>query len=783
MDNQGKPWLPKSCLYLFSAFYKLAEGGHHEVSIHDWVKFWFRGPSRYAEPPQRASKGRATKPRLNHNPSGHIDMNYLPRTDEEHAPFVELGVEDSLRDETNLSAFLTCWLCKFVLPHKKIDYVRASVLKVASLMAHGEKFSLAVPVLASIYRGLREISTSPDLRQGNIIFPIHYVYGWLGEYFKTHHRANHSHRSIPLCKISGEKMAKYFNFSDARKLFQQDDARHLHHLALLQGRELYFTDTGDLSDSWNDTIISLRSSYVTLRHDADLIVESYSPYRFSRQFGFCQDIPGDLMERPYDGTLLTLAQLWNSSIRLGTSSKVIIPVRPSEGSSPLMTREYMEWWLANRTNPSEMSPRIISQKSKQDHTPMLSKRGPTRMKEKPHPSSKSEVQLNDTPQALETSSKSKTLKDVEIPMDKGVKRIRLVSKTSATAPKVTNNTSKRREPSSSLDKGAKETSSLAPPCNKKSRPSSLPIDVGNTIAASSSTESNTSGDRHWNRLERKSKESDDHHNEFADLDTISIGSDIHLDGDPNSMMGLEEVAEQLGFQKLDAMNAAEVVVDQITHPKTFRPSSQPLQPSASSFDPQGTIFRFKSTFVSEIWGALCGWITQFSLGSLDSFMVLEASIASTLEELRKINIIDVSALEGLVENFFKAYAEYDSLKSSKMTKELHQESLSDAQRRLDDAKQEHGKLDGSMKELQANLANVEKDLAALNSKKEKIIAFLDKYQEELSKNQEKITITEGEIYTIEANHVLSDEEAERLSKLEEAVEKSRQQILCFKPFP
>ncbi|XP_060168638.1 uncharacterized protein LOC132599332 isoform X2 [Lycium barbarum] len=196
------------------------------------------------------------------------------------------------------------------------------------------------------------------------------------------------------------------------------------------------------------------------------------------------------------------------------------------------------------------------------------------------------------------------------------------------------------------------------------------------------------------------------------------------------MMGLEEVAELLGFQKLDGMNAAEVVVDQITHPKTFRPSSQPLQPSASSFDPQGTIFRFKSTFVSEIWGALCGWITQFSLGSLDSFMVLEASIASTLEELRKINIIDVSALEGLVENFFKAYAEYDSLKSSKMTKELHQESLSDAQRRLDDAKQEHGKLDGSMKEIQANLANVEKDLAALNSRKEQLIAFLDKHQEE-----------------------------------------------------
>ncbi|XP_027769716.1 uncharacterized protein LOC114075560 [Solanum pennellii] len=73
----------------------------------------------------------------------------------ENAPFVELGVEESFRDETYMAAFLVCWLCKFVFPSKKADCIRASVLKVASLMAHGEIFSLAVPVLASIYAALR----------------------------------------------------------------------------------------------------------------------------------------------------------------------------------------------------------------------------------------------------------------------------------------------------------------------------------------------------------------------------------------------------------------------------------------------------------------------------------------------------------------------------------------------------------------------------------------------------------------------------------------------------
>lgn len=51
MDHQAKPFLPESCLYLFSAFHRLAKGEFHEVSVRDWVGFWFRGPSRYAKPP------------------------------------------------------------------------------------------------------------------------------------------------------------------------------------------------------------------------------------------------------------------------------------------------------------------------------------------------------------------------------------------------------------------------------------------------------------------------------------------------------------------------------------------------------------------------------------------------------------------------------------------------------------------------------------------------------------------------------------------------------------
>ncbi|KAJ8537237.1 hypothetical protein K7X08_035638 [Anisodus acutangulus] len=143
---------------------------------------------------------------------------------------------------------------------------------------------------------------------------------------------------------------------------------------------------------------------------------------------------------------------------------------------------------------------------------MSSKGGLNQLKEKLHSSTKYEVQFKDTPQVVKPSS--------------------------------------RKEPPNSLDNDVKEISSLVPPRNEKSRPSTLPTNVGNANAASSSTESNTSEDQYWNSLKKKLKECGDHRHEFADLDTISIGSNICLNGDPNLTITLAEVAEQMGLTEL-----------------------------------------------------------------------------------------------------------------------------------------------------------------------------------------------------------------------------------------
>ncbi|XP_016442428.1 uncharacterized protein LOC107767842 isoform X2 [Nicotiana tabacum] len=58
--QHGKPFLPKTCAYLLLAFYRLSDGDSKEVSVRDWVSFWFKGPNRYKEPPQRVSNNELT---------------------------------------------------------------------------------------------------------------------------------------------------------------------------------------------------------------------------------------------------------------------------------------------------------------------------------------------------------------------------------------------------------------------------------------------------------------------------------------------------------------------------------------------------------------------------------------------------------------------------------------------------------------------------------------------------------------------------------------------------
>ena len=118
---------------------------------------------------------RTTVPKCSQNPLGEINK-HGSLSDKEHRIFVDLQVEGDLKEETYLSALLSCWLCIFVFPIKDQNSICPGTFKISSSMANGHSFGLATPGLASIYRGLNTISSSPTPSKSGASFAIHYVY-------------------------------------------------------------------------------------------------------------------------------------------------------------------------------------------------------------------------------------------------------------------------------------------------------------------------------------------------------------------------------------------------------------------------------------------------------------------------------------------------------------------------------------------------------------------------------------------------------------------------------
>ena len=338
--------LPLCCCPLFATFHHLSLelGGLHLVTTAAWVKFWFRGKSKYQKPPTRRSIKRNARGKQSHNPSGKIDA---PRilTKEDEAPFNVLKVEKRLIEETWLVALISCWLGEFALPDGRPNLIRLGVFKSASAMARGKRYCLAVLVLANIYRGLNEIVSSKTPSKCDATFPAHYLNAWLAEYFDIHFELEGSHsKPVPrMFRYSGEGAAKHYDEVTARKLFHAVTSFKFHRLSLFKGHREILVDDDKLPSSYIDYFISQRPSYLASRRGSICIVEPYSPYGFGRQFGFNQHIPKELNE---DFRIVTLEQVvcfWCQCLRLVTNSKFLTPACPFEHEAPC-TKDYMNWW-------------------------------------------------------------------------------------------------------------------------------------------------------------------------------------------------------------------------------------------------------------------------------------------------------------------------------------------------------------------------------------------------------------------------------------------------------
>ncbi|KAF7134625.1 hypothetical protein RHSIM_Rhsim08G0105700 [Rhododendron simsii] len=234
VDKKDVPLLPPSCKYLFLAYHKIyCASKTSNVTMHDWVKFWFKEEPRYKQPLARVLKKRLGEPRTSNNPTGFIGEK-KPRSKDTEKVFDDLGVEKDVKEETNLATPLSYWLCVFVLPNKEVDQIRPGVFKVASMMAQGKRFSLAVPVIASIYHGLREITSSHNPSTCGTAFPIHYVYGWLDRYYDSYFLSASTKFDCVarMVRLAREKKAKHFSFQEACDLLKNITPSILSHIAL-----------------------------------------------------------------------------------------------------------------------------------------------------------------------------------------------------------------------------------------------------------------------------------------------------------------------------------------------------------------------------------------------------------------------------------------------------------------------------------------------------------------------------------------------------------------------
>ncbi|KAL3519896.1 hypothetical protein ACH5RR_018045 [Cinchona calisaya] len=258
-------------------------------------------------------------------PSGVIP-NPSDKSEEKLGAFDELGVDDVYREETYLAALIFYWICIFALPIHELGLIRLGTFLTTSLIAEGIRVCLALLVLASIYRGLNGIANSSQPSKGCHAFLTYYIYVWLAQYFNRLQLTPPRQPNSTMGKFSGSSSVISFVEISAREHIMRRTNFAWHSTSFAFKKQHIFSDDHSLSSFKFNYFMNLRSSYLSLRCEDLYVVEIYSPHRFSRQFGFYQDLLGEHSEELPASVLERMYQLYSSCTRVGTKSKVSVPV-------------------------------------------------------------------------------------------------------------------------------------------------------------------------------------------------------------------------------------------------------------------------------------------------------------------------------------------------------------------------------------------------------------------------------------------------------------------------
>ncbi|KAK6121757.1 hypothetical protein DH2020_044501 [Rehmannia glutinosa] len=282
-------------------YLRSAHGDHYsQVSIDDWINFWFKKATKYDPPPMRKEmeapprKEKQTKhPESTHNPLGDIGVHgeWSP----EKALFSKLGVNESSM-EKRLAA-KDIWL----------------------------------------------IANSPRPSKVYSTFPVHFVYGWLAYYFKTHNQVWQGRNGPKMAIFSGEGHTKYYEPKEARRRIHKGDWISWTCTMITKNKDFHYVDNGNAQKFEQEYFIAIHSSYLSLRQGGRFVIEPYSPHRFSRQFGFYQMVPGVLKEDVRRASLEEGVYHWRVCTSSKTFSKAWLPCMPPSAKT-FSSEEYKQWW-------------------------------------------------------------------------------------------------------------------------------------------------------------------------------------------------------------------------------------------------------------------------------------------------------------------------------------------------------------------------------------------------------------------------------------------------------
>ena len=241
-------------------------------------------------------------------------------------------------EEVRLTAFLSWWLCYFVVPCQPVDKIRPETFLIANTLACGKRVSLAIPALANIYSAMRVLVSSRDPSSCRAVVPFHFLGGWLHVYWSGLYLPSMSQQLrdvLPLLAGIANATVPPMNPTKARHFFFHSRERISPHRVrpfsrALSGRyDTWITD--DITDPSKrilelEYLISLRPGWLPLRRGDRMILEFYQPHRCAHQFGYDQVIP--VTRFRFDGLfadLECLAACWSAILRRCTGSRFFVP--------------------------------------------------------------------------------------------------------------------------------------------------------------------------------------------------------------------------------------------------------------------------------------------------------------------------------------------------------------------------------------------------------------------------------------------------------------------------